>query len=160
MTQLSKRLKENESQEYLVGNKLSVADVLYCNFRFTTLNQKDADKKAMIDGAFAAFEDVNKYFEARRGDFAKRLDSRPDRPLWFLHNLIIFSYRFAEALPASSFSLSINLWQSVFFWARGSSAPLGFSDAAWSNPKLRFLTHQLLFWNNIVQSLFRPRVFK
>ena len=38
MTQLSKRLKENESQEYLVGNKLSVADVLYCNFRFTTLN--------------------------------------------------------------------------------------------------------------------------
>ncbi len=53
MAQLEKRLKENSTQDFLVGDKLSAADCLFCNLRFTTLNPPEPEKKAMIEGAFA-----------------------------------------------------------------------------------------------------------
>lgn len=77
MTQLEKRLKENSTQDYLVGDKLSTVDCLVCNLRYTFLNPPDEEKKKMIEAAFAQFETVNKYLETRKASFAKRLETRP-----------------------------------------------------------------------------------
>ena len=82
MAQVEKRLKENSSAEFLVGDKLSSADCLFCNLRFTFFGDKDPEKKKQIDEAFGKFEGLTKYFEARKGDFQKRLDSRPAYKFW------------------------------------------------------------------------------
>lgn len=82
MAQVEKRLKENSSAEYLVGDKLSSADCLFCNLRFTFLADKDPEKKKQIDEAFGKFEALGKYFEARKASFQKRIDSRPPYPFW------------------------------------------------------------------------------
>ena len=77
MAQVEKRLKENSSQEYLVGDKLSTADCLLCNLRFSLFSNRDEPLQKLIEDAFSKFEALNKYFEARKASFQKRLDTRP-----------------------------------------------------------------------------------
>ena len=62
MAQVEKRLKENSSAEYLVGDKLSPADCLFCNFRFTVFNPPDEEKKKQLDATFGKYEALEKYF--------------------------------------------------------------------------------------------------
>ena len=54
--QVEKRLKENSSEEYMVGDKLSTADCLFCNLRFTFFNPPEEDKKKQIGDLEAQIE--------------------------------------------------------------------------------------------------------
>ena len=77
--QLQKRLEQNSNQDFLVGDKLSAADVVWCDLRFTALRgAKDEEWKKMLDDIFGKFDKVQAYYEKRKADFQKRLDTRPD----------------------------------------------------------------------------------
>lgn len=77
---LENRLKENSSQEYLVGDGLTPADVVYVSFVYSAaLNPKHAEahkeKQDKFRALLATFPTAEAYFNKRKGDFP-RLETR------------------------------------------------------------------------------------
>lgn len=82
---LETRLKENSSQEFLVGDALTPADVVYNNFVWTmALNPMHAEehkeKHEQFRGLLKNYPTAEAYFNKRKGDFP-RLETRDPRPL-------------------------------------------------------------------------------
>ena len=76
---VNNRLKANCCLDFLCGDHLSPADVLFCNLRVSFFNDPNPEKQAFVAGLFEAIEPLNSYINKRKADFAKRLDSRPFR---------------------------------------------------------------------------------
>lgn len=72
-----KKLKENVSQEYLVGDKLTAADIVFIDFVYSQmLNPKHEDRVAYNTEILKKFPLFSAYIEKRKADFP-RLKTRP-----------------------------------------------------------------------------------
>lgn len=81
-TAIEKRLKENSSQDYLVGDKLTVADVVWVDFFFShalnpTLNEEQVAKRMEFLGKFPLLVE---YANKRKADFP-RFETRKPSPI-------------------------------------------------------------------------------
>ena len=76
--QFQKRLEQNSNPDFLVGDKLSAADVVWNDLRLTSLRGAKEDWAKMLDEIFGKFDKVQAYYAKRKADFQKRLDTRPD----------------------------------------------------------------------------------
>jgi len=75
---VEKRLKANTSQEFLVGNKYTMADFLWINTGYSTiLNPHNRDKHAPVLKSFPAYKN---YLDVRGKDFEDYLKKRKDSP--------------------------------------------------------------------------------
>ena len=81
LAQLTKRLEANSNQDYLVGDKLSMADVLFVDLRYSSFKSSPPEQ---VEEIFGPFPKLTAYFEKRKADFQKRFDSRPDYFVWEL----------------------------------------------------------------------------
>ena len=71
-------LKENVSQDYLVGDKLTAADVVYVDFVYSqVLNSNYGGRDAENKEILKKFPLFNAYIEKRKADFP-RLENRPN----------------------------------------------------------------------------------
>ena len=77
MPQLTKRLEANSNQDYLVGDKISMADILFLDFRYSSFGGITEELKQANIERFKPYPKLVAYFEKRRPDFAKTLDNRP-----------------------------------------------------------------------------------
>ncbi len=80
---LEKRLKENCSQEFLVGDKLTAADLVWVNFVWSVvLNPtKSEEERKEIEAKFEKVPLFWAYVNKRKGDFAGRFDTRKPSPI-------------------------------------------------------------------------------
>lgn len=80
---LENRLKENSSQEYLVNDKLTPADVVFNNFIWSmALNPANPNKEKVEEfkALLAQFPTAEAYFNKRKADFP-RLETRDPSPM-------------------------------------------------------------------------------
>ena len=73
-----KQLKENSSQEYMVGDKFTLIDVGFANLYGSFLT-KESLKEAFA-GILAGFPILSSYFETRHTELKDYFDSRPECP--------------------------------------------------------------------------------
>ena len=74
-------LKENVSQDFLVGDKLTAADVVYVEFIYSqALNPNHEGRDAKNKEIISKFPLFSAYVEKRKADFP-RLENRPNHSI-------------------------------------------------------------------------------
>lgn len=81
-TAIEKRLKENSSQDHLVGDKLTLADVLYVDFIWSQAFNPTQSEEVMgrHKALFEKFPILRAYAEKRKADFP-RFENREPKPI-------------------------------------------------------------------------------